>query len=193
MKTRPWNKFDPCSVIRSGSLWATVAVSVLVLSGCVTGPKVPSILQVAAGQKVLLHAYAKGVQIYGCESSSTEPGNFAWKLKAPEATLFEVCGSVIGSHYSGPTWENDRDGSKVGGEVLQRSDSPLPTGIPWLLVRAKPAVGPGRFHDVTYIQQVNTIGGLAPTTIADAAHLGMESRVPFTAEYYFYRDAHRSQ
>ena len=190
MQIRRWNKFDPCSVIRSGSIWATVAVSMLVVSGCVTGPKVPPILQVPVGQNVFLHAYAKGVQIYVCEPSATEPSKFTWKLKAPEAMLFDTCGNVIGSHFAGPTWESDRDGSKFTGEVLQRSLSPTSNAIPWLLLKARATEPPGCFHPVVFIQRVNTTGGLAPRTGADAVHLGMELRVPYTAEYYFYRDAH---
>jgi hypothetical protein len=45
--------------------------------------------------------------------------------------------------------------------------------------------GPGFFSEVTQIQRVNTTGGLIPTvpgTIVD-----QEARVPYTAEYYFYR------
>ena len=45
--------------------------------------------------------------------------------------------------------------------------------------------GHGKFSAVTYIQRVNTVGGTAPTTGRDAMHL--EARVPYTAEYYFYR------
>ena len=165
-----------------------VALSVIILTGCVTGPQVPPSLQVPAGQKVLLHAYAKGVQIYTGESNPTGSGQFAWKLQAPEAMLFEVCGSVIGSHYSGPTWEHERDGSKVIGEVLQRSAAPISNAIPWLLVQAKPAVGSGLFHDVTFIQRVNTTGGLAPSAPPKAP--SQEARVPYTAEYFFYRDPH---
>jgi hypothetical protein len=38
---------------------------------------------------------------------------------------------------------------------------------------------------VTFIQRVNTIGGTAP---AEAGlFVGDEARVPYTAEYYFYR------
>src|SRR2546430_6151181 len=61
--------------------------------------------------------------------------------------------------------------------------------IPWLLLQAVSNEGDGKFSDVTYIQRVNTVGGTAPATAGDATHL--EARVPYTAEYYFYR-THRS-
>jgi hypothetical protein len=45
--------------------------------------------------------------------------------------------------------------------------------------------GPGIFHGVTYIQRVNTVGGLAPGQAGD--FVGQEARVPYSADYYFYR------
>ena len=55
--------------------------------------------------------------------------------------------------------------------------------------RATSTSGHGRFERVTYIQRVNTIGGTAP---ADAGLIvGDEARVPYTAEYYFYRASKR--
>jgi hypothetical protein len=38
---------------------------------------------------------------------------------------------------------------------------------------------------VTYIQRVNTVGGLAPEYAGD--YVGEEVRVPYAADYYFYR------
>jgi hypothetical protein len=46
-------------------------------------------------------------------------------------------------------------------------------------------VGPGIFARTTYIQRVNTKGGLAPT--APGTSIGAIAEVPYTAEYYFYR------
>jgi hypothetical protein len=45
--------------------------------------------------------------------------------------------------------------------------------------------GPGIFADTTYIQRVNTTGGKAPS--ADGAFIGQVARVPYTADYFFYR------
>jgi hypothetical protein len=57
--------------------------------------------------------------------------------------------------------------------------------IPWLLLRAVSTEGPGIFERTTFIQRVNTMGGAAPATAPTQA--GQEARVPYTAEYYFYR------
>ena len=64
---------------------------------------------------------------------------------------------------------------------------PVADAIPWLLIRAKSTQGSGLFHDVTYIQRVNTRGGLPPLAVHNEAHLGEEVRVRYTAEYFFYR------
>ncbi len=59
--------------------------------------------------------------------------------------------------------------------------------IPWLILSAVEAntIGPGIFERTTFIQRVNTTGGVAPAAAPTA--LGQEARVPYTAEYFFYR------
>ena len=63
--------------------------------------------------------------------------------------------------------------------------TPDPTAIPWLLLQTVTTDGSGIFSSVTYIQRVNTRGGLAPT--APGVSIGAVAEVPYTAEYYFYR------
>jgi hypothetical protein len=152
-------------------------------------PVVPPILEPPENQAVTFHAFAVGVQIYTWTQNATNPALFSWVFKAPEAVLFKPDDrdDVVGLHYAGPTWEH-KDGSKVVGTVLQRSPSVDPNAIPWLLLQAASNEGDGKFSDVTYIQRVNTVGGIAPATAGDAMHL--EARVPYTAEYYFYERQH---
>ena len=139
-------------------------------------PDVPAALEVPAGNKVEYHAYAIGVQIYRWSGSS-------WVFQAPEAMLFDADGNVVGLHYAGPTWESNSGSKVVGARVAGVTvDS---TAIPWLLLRAVSTEGPGIFARTTYIQRVNTEGGLAPA--APGTSTGQVARVPYTAEYYFYR------
>jgi uncharacterized protein DUF3455 len=135
-------------------------------------------LAVPAGHKVSSHVYAEGVQIYRWNGTS-------WSFVAPEALLYaDTDGNgVVGIHYGGPTWESN-SGSKVVGSVLERC-TPDPDAIPWLLLKAVSSEGPGAFHRVTYIQRVNTAGGLAPSEPGDV--VGEIARVPYTTEYFFYR------
>lgn len=153
------------------------------LAGCCTLPKVPYALHLPPGQKVLLRAYANGVQIYAGVKNPTKPGQLVWSLKSPEAMLWNACGKLIGSHYQGPTWELE-DGSMISGEVVKHASSPSKAAIPWLLVEAKGHEGRGQLQRVTYIQQVNTTGGLAPS--APPTQVGQIMRSHYTAEYLFY-------
>lgn len=135
-------------------------------------------LQVDAGHKVAFHTYAAGVQVYRWDGTS-------WVFVGPEALLFAdpAARSVVGIHYGGPTWESS-SGGKVVGAVVERA-TPNPDAIPWLKLAATPDGGPGIFSGVTFIQRVNTVGGKAPA--APGAAMGEEARVPYTAEYFFYR------
>jgi hypothetical protein len=144
-------------------------------------PELPpscGVVQVPAGNKPSFHTYASGVQIYRWSGT-------AWTFVAPAANLFADANfrGRVGTHYGGPTWESN-SGSLV---VAAREDgcTPEPTAIPWLLLKTVSTEGNGIFANTTYIQRVNTAGGLAPTTAGSS--VGAEARVPYTAEYYFYR------
>ncbi len=43
----------------------------------------------------------------------------------------------------------------------------------------------GKMSGVTFIQRLETTGGLAPATGCDATTVGAGARVPYTAAYYF--------
>ena len=146
-------------------------------------PDVPAAIQVPGGtNKVHFHAYAVGVQIYVWNGSS-------WVFQAPEAVLFANVGAhgEIGIHYAGPTWESE-SGSKVVGTAIANAPSPNADSIPLLLIRAVSTEGPGIFARTTYVQRVNTVGGRAPSTAGTTT--GQVARVPYTAEYFFYRAEH---
>ena len=148
-------------------------------------PIVPEQLDVSAEQALALRAQANGVQIYTC-AAVDDSSHFAWTLKGPEADLFDSSGRKIGRHYAGPTWEAF-DGSKVGASVRARADSPDGRAIPWLLLAATSNAGTGVLTHVASIQRLNTAGGAnPPPQTCDAANVGAERRVPYTATYYFY-------
>jgi hypothetical protein len=148
------------------------------------GNRVPDLgdceeLRVEEGNKVAFVAYAEGVQIYRWNGTT-------WAFVAPEALLYsgdDEDDEVIGIHYAGPTWESV-SGSEVVGTLIDKC-TPDADAIPWLLLGAKSAEGPGIFHRVTFIQRLYTEGGLAPAQPGDV--VGEEARVPYTAWYVFYR------
>jgi hypothetical protein len=140
-------------------------------------PQVPSGLEVPVeGAKVSFHVYAVGVQIYTWNGSS-------WGTSVPSAVLFDADGNVVGVHSAGPTWETE-SGSKVVGSRINGL-TVNPTAIPWLLLKAKTADGPGVLDRTSYIQRVNTVGGLPPAT--PGATVGDVAKVAYTAEYFFFR------
>jgi hypothetical protein len=153
-------------------------------SEALQAPPLPSpTLAVPAGNKLEFAYDAVGAQVYACGATAT---GYGWALQAPDALLFNRAGKAVIKHYLGPTWEWIKDGSKVqAAKVAGFTDDP--SAIPELLLAATTHDGEGRMDDVTYIQRLETTGGLAPTTGCDADHVGATSRVDYTATYYFYR------
>jgi hypothetical protein len=107
--------------------------------------------------------------------------------------LFDNDGKVVAIHYAhaGPTrpaWKSE-SGSRVVGARTVAPVTVTPDAIPWLILNSvsTDTVGPGIFESTTYIQRVNTTGGLAPAAAPTAA--GLEARVPYTADYFFFREA----
>ena len=164
------------------------APAVLLAAACdvfacpIGAQQVPPQLQVPANEQLLLQVHAKGDQIYTCKADNAQ---FSWVLKAPDAQLFDKDGKPFGKHFAGPTWETS-DGSRVVGKAIANAPSPDAGSIPWLLVNVVSHDGNGVLSRVTTIQRLNTKGGKAPASGCDAAHLGQETRVPYTADYLFY-------
>jgi Protein of unknown function (DUF3455) len=151
-------------------------------------PQVPAAIAVPEGNKKFLEAHAVGVQIYSCNGT-------AWTLAGPRADLYDRRGRLLGTHFAGPTWQAN-DGSKF---VAARAAGVNvdPTAIDWLLlskVSAEP--GPRKrddlLADTTFIQRINTVGGLAPAAAGcHAGTLGTRVEVPYTADYVFFKARHR--
>jgi hypothetical protein len=145
----------------------------------VDGAFVPPHLQVPDGHEMHLHAFAEGAQIYVWN------GN-AWIFHAPEALLFDADGKLAAVHFTGPTWES-LSGSEVIASRVRFAPSAHPNSIPQLLLRARATAGAGIFSATTYIQRLNTTGGLAP--LRRGSIVGEKTRAAYTAEYLFYREA----
>jgi hypothetical protein len=143
----------------------------------------PTGLEAPAGHELAFELRAEGVQIYSCGDAATGP---AWALEAPEAKLIDSRGVYAGTHGKGPTWEA-LDGSSVVGTKVQAANAEA-GAVPWLLLRAASHGGTrGRMADVTFVQRVQTSGGVAPSSGCSAAAVGAVARVPYEARYCFYR------
>ena len=160
----------------------------------VTPPSVPANIQPPAGNKAFLVGHAEGTQDYVCLSTG-----WASPAYGPQATLFDDDYEQILTHFLSrnpdesntprPTWQDSRDSSTVwANQVPGASYTPDPTAIPWLLLQVTGKVagptGGDRMTVTTYIQRVNTTGGLRPT---GACTEGAKALVPYTADYYFYK------
>jgi Protein of unknown function (DUF3455) len=138
----------------------------------------------APDSRLYLVLHAIGVQKYTCQANGT------WLFTDPEATLYKTTGASkpVGTHFLNfstgrPVWE------WKGGSSVEAARTQTATGgagnIAWLLLRAV-ATSPGRLAQTTWIQRLNTTGGVAP---AGACTPGATTAVPYTADYFFWREA----
>jgi hypothetical protein len=142
-------------------------------------------LRASAAEAPALMLSANGVQIFECRQSPTDANVYSWSFVGPDATLYEGSRSV-GRHATANHWESTSDRTSVSG-VPRATQSAGGNNLPWLAFRAIPAGEGGMFEGVTSIQRVNTTGGVAPLTGCGATSVGSETRVPFTADFYFYK------
>jgi hypothetical protein len=151
--------------------------------------QVPAALNPPADATLAAGFPARGVQIYVCSTpASAAPGSSpTWTLKAPHALLSKD-GETAAIHFAGPGW-HALDGSLVTGSKTASAPAADGSSIPQLLLKAATSAGPGLFADTTWIQRLETVGGTAPATGCDAAHLNAQMLVPYRAEYFFYRVA----
>jgi hypothetical protein len=142
----------------------------------------------APESKLFLVVHAIGVQKYTCQPNGT------WLFTDPEAVLYKTNGApkAIGTHFLNfatgrPVWQL-KDGSSV--EAARFAAASGGAGnIPWLLLQAvATSAGPGgdRLTHTTWVQRLNTVGGVAPTGTCTP---GDQIAVPYTADYFFWKAA----
>jgi len=175
-----------------------IGASVLALCGLVaaTGSARPA-AQTAPGDQLdprtyapdselFLVAHATGVQKYACQA------NGAWLFTDPEATLYKTDGipKPIGAHFLNfatgrPVWQL-QDGSSV--EAARAASASGGTGnIPWLLLRAVATTAGSdgdRLTGTTWVQRLNTSGGVAPAATCAS---GDVMAVSYSADYFFWK------
>jgi len=182
------------SLLQSQWVRSCVAVAAMAASFGVTSParaeasdnrapEVPDEIFAGETNKVHFHGYAEGVQIYTWNGTD-------WGNAVPRATLFDEDGNVVIQHFgttNGPAWRSN-SGSEVVGKLPPKRVIVDDTAIPWLLLPANEPFthGPGVLGETSFIHRVNTVGGLAPKVAG--AFIGQVVEVPYTADYFFYRD-----
>ncbi|MES2947790.1 MAG: DUF3455 domain-containing protein [Pseudomonadota bacterium] len=171
---------------------SVLAVTLLAACGSMsTAPmysqaNLPAAVQVPGGNKVAMETVGVGEITYQCNAKKDMADQFEWVFAGPDAKLNDRSGKQVGKYYGPPaTWEN-MDGSKLTG--VQVAVAPNGTGnIPNQLVKANPASGTGAMTGVTYIQRVNTVGGVAPSSACAASNVGTRQIVKYQSDYIFYK------
>jgi Protein of unknown function (DUF3455) len=141
----------------------------------------------APESRLFLVTHAIGFQTYQCNGTGT-----AWTFTGPVATLYKTTGTSkpIGTHFRNPVttrpvWQL-KDGSSV--EAAAIVTMPAAAGnIPLLLLQAvawTEGSDGDRLTPTTYIQRLNTSGGLAPAVPCTP---NAAVRVPYEADYFFWR------
>jgi len=166
----------------------------------VVPPVVPPGLEVLAPSEAFLLGHAVGTQNYECQPDANL-GRVAWTLFTPQATLFNDQNEQIITHFFSPnpeergvvraTWEDSEDTSAVWARAIA-SATVDPNSIAWVTLQAVGTrVGPTggqTLSDTTFVQRVNTHGGLAPSTGCDSLpDVGRKAFMPYTADYVFYK------
>ncbi len=175
------------------SILAAAALTT-VLAACSTPtsmmktPDAPATVTAPAGNKAVMTTIGLGTLTYECRAKANMANAFEWTFTGPTAVLYDMNRNTVGKYYGGPTWESN-DGSKVTGKQLAVAPSPNPGAIPLQLVQANPAMGKGAMNGVTYIQRLNTIGGVAPTDSCSNANAGETKQIRYQADYVFYKAA----
>jgi hypothetical protein len=173
-------------------------------------PDVPENVKVTGG-KAFLVGHAIGTQNYVCQPSGA---GVAYILFTPQATLFDEDGRKIISHFFSPnpdepntdpkvvadgairaTWE-DKDTSSVWAALVPNGASTDSNfveegAVAWLKLKAvgleDGPTGGDKLSDTSFVQRLNTHGGLAPSTgCASLTDVGNKAFVPYTADYFFY-------
>ena len=179
-------------VLPRPTLLVLAAVAALSACGSISPPptmavdnaRLPEAVRVPAEARFRSSSTGIGEITYECREKKDAAGQFEWAFVAPVATLYGPGQQVVGKYYAGPTWEAS-DGSRVGGKQVAVAPA-APGNIALQLVKAEPASGAGAMQGVSYIQRLNTQGGVAPQAACGSANRGARLQVAYRADYVFY-------
>jgi hypothetical protein len=133
--------------------------------------------------------YAVGVQKYKARiKAGSDPVAYEWVFVAPQADLYDISNTEVGTHGAGPFWTISPADSIFAQQFspARTAPSPDPESIDWLLLMPKVGTTPtGIFADVDYIQRIATKGGKAP--LAPPTSLTQTVDVKYKTVYRFTR------
>ena len=173
--------------------FALLAASALVLAGCssintaLNTSKQPSMekLTPPSGQPFLT-LEGKGIQIFRCAADTK--GSY-WHFEQPQAKLKDKSGEVV-AELSGPMSAFEyKDGSRIiSSHIIAWADPANPQkDNKYALMKAVSDSGTGVFNGVKYIQRLKPEGGMPDSSGCTPAEAGKLLKVPFSAEYVFWK------
>ncbi|MCT9112688.1 DUF3455 domain-containing protein [Streptomyces mirabilis] len=168
------------AAVTAGTLFSATVGQAAASQPARTGVDAPAALKVPDGNRLTGVFSAAGVQTYTCADG-------AWKLLEPAATLWaknDRSHRPLALHSRGPVWVSTVDGSAVNAAAI--ANSPKTGTIPELLLQSTATRGTGVFAGVSYVQRLDTHGGVAPTTACTGTN---QISVRYSATYAFYKPA----
>ncbi|MCX4614225.1 MULTISPECIES: DUF3455 domain-containing protein [Streptomyces] len=168
------------AAVTAGTLFSATVGQAATSQPARTGVDAPAALKVPDGNRLTGVFSAAGVQTYTCADG-------AWKLLEPAATLWaknDRTHRPVALHSRGPVWVSTVDGSAVNAAAI--ANSPKTGTIPELLLQSTATRGTGVFAGVSYVQRLDTHGGVAPTTACTGTD---QISVRYSATYAFYKPA----
>lgn len=185
-KFRTAGKSLLCTTLMAGG-------TALIMAACSSAPPLPKLysqdrlpqaVMVPAGHQVVLETRATGILNYECKPTATGP--YGWVLVSPQANLLDRTGKDVVA-YSGPpaTWKHMDGSSVVGTQVAVAPNGEFT--LPLQLARAEPSMGTGALQNISFIQRVNTKGGVEKTKPCAALNTGEKLTLPYQADYIFWR------
>ena len=147
--------------------------------------KPPSVTPPEASEEAF-RLEASGEQVFRC---LIDARGWYWKFEAPNAYLFDpLTNQAVAKHGYNFTFVHN-DGSCLTTRIV----STAPQGKKDLsdaLFTVASRDGYGRLSQIQYVQRLNAKGGV-PTTMCTKEKRGQLARVPFTADFIFYRQGDR--
>jgi hypothetical protein len=184
--------------------------------GSVTPPPMPEKIEVPEGHTAFLVGHAVGTQNYVCRPSGSGVAFVLFTPQAslfgeddrqlithffsPNPAEANTDPKVIAARTIRAAWQDSRDTSTVWAKAdpehtaTAASDPAFVAqgAVAWLRLEVvgsqEGPEGGDRLTKTKFIQRLNTSGGLAPSTgCASPADVGNQAFVPYTADYFFYR------
>lgn len=155
--------------------WFLIASATL-LTACSS-----SLIAPPSGTDEVLRLEASGEQIFRC---ARDTQGWYWKFQSPNAYLFDpTTNQAVAKHGYNFSFAHN-DGSALTARI--KSVETKPGQLSEALFVTRDNGKAGIFHGVRYVQRLNTQGGM-PKSRCVEAQKDKYLRIPFTAEFVFYK------